>query len=510
MGPTFKEVGKRIPSLILALLAFCTTAVASPEYDRVYQFESVSWLKPSDNVDGVFAEYLNEQFAQYFSAQSRFIVKPLKGIQEILDSSSAKYTDLIQQPEILRKIAQKFQVECLIRSRVYKEGDTYRFIFEWLFAPKGDLVAQVEFRYLDEGKETGLRSGGLSLSIEKGLNDLIQKLPFLGQVTGVDGSGITVSLGRNAGLKSKQVVTLYSLQNVKRHPVTHTLEEWRWQPIGRARIDQVEASMAFATIIETEPGATVIRNQKVREILTAPEEPKAVALEAKEESPRSGWISGGMGLGTYSRESVNDAASLKFGGSGLLFNTELDSQVWINSRYIAQGSLAGSIFSYSPTVLNTGASIDASYSGTNVRSRLALGYSFFPMKSVFEPLLWAHFGYSYQSMSLGNSPSHLLAESTLGSVFVGIGGEFPMMNRWIAHFGMDLGIFRSGSSDKLSFGAATATSDLTFRAGMSTRLQDRLYLKFQAMLHSQGLSFNGGQTVTQKLFSVTPSLMYYF
>jgi hypothetical protein len=132
------------------------------------------------------------------------------------------------------------------------------------------------------------------------------------------------------------------------------------------------------------------------------------------------------------------------------------------------------------------------------------------MKSVFEPLLWAHFGYSYQSMSLGNSPSHLLAESTLGSVFVGIGGEFPMMNRWIAHFGMDLGIFRSGSSDKLSFGAATATSDLTFRAGMSTRLQDRLYLKFQAMLHSQGLSFNGGQTVTQKLFSVTPSLMYYF
>lgn len=510
MGPTFKEVGKRFGFLFLTLLSLSGSARASPEYDRVYQFESVSWLKASDNVDGVFAEYLNEQFTQYFSGQSRFIVKPLKGMQEILDSSSAKYTDLIQQPEILRKIAQKFQVECLIRSRVYKEGDTYRFVFDWVYAPKGDLVAQVEFRYTDEGKETGLRSGGLSLAVEKGLNELIQKLPFLGQVTGVDGNGITVSLGRNVGLKARQSVAIYSLQAVKRHPVTNTLEEWRWQPIARARVDQVEASMAFATVVETEPGATVIRNQKVREILAAPEEAKTAAALQGQESPRSGWITGGMGLGSYSRESVDSTANLKFGGSGMLFNAELDSQVWLNSRYIAQGSLASSAFSYSPTVLTTGSSIDASYSGTNVRTRLALGYSFYPMKSLFEPLLWAHFGYSYQSMSLGNSPTHLLAESSLGSVFVGIGGEFPMLNRWTAHFGMDLGVFRSGASDKLSFGAATATSDLTLKAGLSTRLNERFFVKLQAMLHSQGLSFTGGQTVNQKLFSVTPSLMYYF
>jgi hypothetical protein len=502
--------------LFVSLLTLSGLADASPEYDRVYQFETISWLRPSDNVDGVFAEYLNEQFTQYFSGQSRFIAKPLKGIQEILDSSSAKYTELIQQPEILRKIAQKIQVDSLIRSRVYKEGDTYRFIFEWLFAPKGDLVAQVEFLYTDEGKETGLRTGGLALAVEKGLNDLVQKLPFLGQVTGVDGNGITVSLGRNAGLKARHLVTIYSLQAVKRHPVTNVLEEWRWQPIGRARIDQVEASMAFATIIETEPGATVIRNQKVREILAAPEEAKTAAAGTGMESPRSGWVSGGMGLGTYAREAIDPTTSKQFGGGGLLYNAELDSQVWLNSRYIAQGSIAGSIFSYSPTNLSNGTSIDASYSGTNLRTRLALGYSFYPMKSLFEPLLWAHVGYSYQGNGFATTSTHLLAESSLGSVFVGIGGEFPMLNQWIAHFGMDLGVLRSGASERLSFGAATATSDLTFRAGLSTRLKERLFLKIQAMLHSDGFSFSGngsqaeGPTLNQKLFSVTPSLMYYF
>jgi hypothetical protein len=138
------------------------------------------------------------------------------------------------------------------------------------------------------------------------------------------------------------------------------------------------------------------------------------------------------------------------------------------------------------------------------------------MKSLFEPLLWAHVGYSYQSNGFTTTSTHLLAGSSLGSVFVGIGGEFPMLNQWIAHFGMDLGVLRSGTAERLSLGAATATSDLTFRAGVSTRLKDRLFLKIQAMLHSEGYSFSGsggqagGQTLNQKLFSVTPSLMYYF
>jgi hypothetical protein len=132
------------------------------------------------------------------------------------------------------------------------------------------------------------------------------------------------------------------------------------------------------------------------------------------------------------------------------------------------------------------------------------------MKSVFDPIAWIHLGYRYNQTSFATNLTDFVASTSLGSVILGVGGEFPVFRKWSAQLGMDLGVIRSGTAVDLGFGDASPTSDLTLRGSILYRWNDRLTLRTQIMLHSENLGFPNGESITQKLFSVSPSIMYYF
>ena len=514
--------------LMIAVIFIALTgsfAHASPEYDRVYQLETLGWLKPADNVDGIFAEYLDEIFTDYFKKQSRFLVKSLSGLDSVLGHSSMSYNQLIQSKDLLKKVAQKFKVEGLIRSHVYKEGDTYRIELEWVYAPRGDILAQHEFRYVDPKKDAGLKGSDLSMAVERGLDELIAKLPFLGQVTGVDGENITVNVGRNQRIQPKQIFVIYTLKNVKRHPILNTIEEWSWEPVAKAQVQQVEESISFAKVIETEVNHSVIRYEKVREILPAPPEnplhPTSTLNEQnhpprESQRPRIGWLAANVGIGSYSREvGLSQAAgSGGRGGGGLLENVAIESHLWLNTRWLAEISFSESFYKYAPTDLSNGSKLSTSYSGTASQIRLAAGYAFFPSKTVFDPTAWVHFGYRTTSYSLSTQATDFVASSKVGGIFVGLGGEVPVNQDLTAQLGLDLGILRSAASEQLqnqlSVGDPSGSSDLMFSFGAAYHLQSEFFLRLILKVNSQSMDFTDGSSLSQKTFSVSPSIMYYF
>ena len=509
MGTNFQQLAKFI--VTLCFLFSINFAEANPENDRIFQLDSVGWLDASDNADGIFTDFLEEQYSAYFSAQTRFVVKPLDGLSTVFNDSNAKYSDLIQQPEIIKKISLRFKIENLIRTQVSKEGDSYHFQLEWVYAPKGDVLSSVEFRYTDPRNEEGLLQSELPKIIHKGLDDLIQKLPFLGQVTGIDGDTITISVGRNQNLKPKDFVTLYTLQSLKRHPILKTIEEWQWQPVGRAQVDQVEDSLCFAKVTQLENGQKIMRFQKIKEILPGPPDPKTDdTLKKTDDIPRLGWVAANIGVGNYSRDVGLPGNVSGRSGGGFLQRFELDSQVWLNSRFNAQGTLAGTIFKYSPTDLASGTSLGTSYSGSGTELRLAVGYALFPMKTVYDSIAWVHLGYKTIHYSLPNQLSDYTANSDFGSLFIGVGGEVALYNSFGAEMGLDLGVLRSASQVDLGFGDASATTDVGFRIAGIYHLSDTFFLRILFKINSQSMDFLSGQSVSQKTFSIVPSFMYYF
>jgi hypothetical protein len=505
---------KKIVFLVFVIsTAFLSTANASPENDRVYQLETLSWLKAADNVDGIFADYLDEIYQGYFKKQSRFQVKKLTGIDQVLGKSSMSYIELIQNKDLIKKVAQKFKAESIIRTRVYKEAETYRFVMEWVYAPRGDILSQFEFRYIDPKKEGGLEGSDLPNAVRDGLDQLIAKLPFLGQVTGIEGETITVNIGRNQRVHPRDIFNLYTLQSVKRHPILNRIEEWRFVPTGRAQVEQVEESISFARVIETEPGQSIIRYQKIKEIVPAPPEAATASddhASQERERPRIGWIAGNLGVGNYSREVGSPTTSQGRTGGGLLGTFEIDSLLWLNSRWLTEASLMAGILNYSVKDLSTNAALNRDYSGSSSQMRLAVGYSLFPAKTIFDAIAWIHGGLRYSGYSLPTNTTDSTGGSDFTSIFIGFGGEVPVARGFTAQMNLDLGVLRSASQKSPNFGDPSASTDLMFSVGGTYRLEERVALRLLIKLNSQAMDFIGGQTVSQKMLSVAPSIMYYF
>ena len=506
MVTTFTKI---IAFFALMIIAVASKAVASPEYDRVYQLESVSWLKSSDNLDDIFAEFLDQEYAKYFELHSRFLVKKIAPINEILGKSAVPYSTLIEKPEVLKKIAQKFLVESLIRTKVYKESETYRFVLEWVYAPRGTVLSTYEFRFVDPGKEAGLRNSELPAAIQNALDLLIGKLPFRGQVTGIEGQMITVNIGKNQNVKPHEILVIETLQGVKIHPKLNTIEEWKWVPVGRAQVEQVEDSISFAKILDTEEGKSIIRFQKVKDVLPAPPEPKKSADGGDEKDlPRLGWFSGGLGLGIYSREAGSSAA--RYGGSGISETMDLDGLLWFNSRFLAQASAHAALISYSPKDLVANTNVNTSFSGTFTQLRLAMGYSLFPANTIFDTIGWVHFGYKNSNYALSPDSTYLTGGSSFDSLFIGIGGELPFRNLITIQMNLDLGLINTAICRSPAYGDPSSASDLMFQLAGVYHLKDQWNLRVGIKLNSQTMDFSTGESITQKVLSVGPSLLYYF
>jgi hypothetical protein len=500
-------------AVLIAIFSIATPrAVASPENDRVYQLESLGWLKSSDNLDDIFSEFLDQEYTKYFEGQSRFVVKKLSGMKEILKQSDISYSKLIEKPEILKKIAQKFRVESLIRTRVYKESESYRFVLEWVYAPKGDVLSQFEFRFMDPGKENGLRGSELPTAIQNALDQLINKLPFIGQVTGVEGDNITVNLGRGQNIHKKEIFTIYTLQGLKRHPKLNTIEEWRWQPVGRAQVEQVEDSLSFAKVIESEPGQKVIRLQKVKEVLPAPPEPKKIVEKADEKDlPRLGWVAGNIGLAFYSREVGTGAVNSGRGGSGMGEMLEVEGLLWLNSRILTQLDISGALTKYNSTDLSTSTANGNSYSGSATNFKLGVGYALFPAKTIFDTIGWVHAGYKSTAYTLPSLLTDFTGSSSFGSFYIGIGGEVPYKDLLTFQLGFDLGLLKSAKNVFPStYGEPASSSDLMFNFGAVYNWSEQFKLRMTFKINSQSMDFAAGESISQKVLSVGPSILYYF
>lgn len=508
----FKLFTIAISIFSVTALVKSSTTWASPDLDRLFTFENVGWVKPVDNIDGIFDELIKEEYSSYFQNQKRFIIKDVSGVESVLTGSSLSYSQLIYDPDILRKISRQFKVESIIRTRISKEGETYRFALEWVYAPRGDILSRHEFRFFDPEKEDGVKKGELPNLIENALSQLIQGLPFLGQINGVQGDTILVNMGRNQGVFAKQILSIETIRDIRRHPLERTIEEWRWQRVGRAQITEVEDSISFARVIELEPQQEMMRFQKVREVENPPKETKKPGGEEPETDPlpRIGWVAGNVGAGIYQREVGVSGGAAGRAGSGRMGAFKIEGMAWLNSRFMIQGGLGAGLIVYSPTNLVTKEKIGLTYYGNTNQFRAAVGYSFFPARTVFDTVGWVHAGYKSTSYTLAASSTDFTGSNRFGSLFFGVGGEMPIRGNFAAQMGLDIGLIRSVTQTAPDYGDTGSTSDLMFNLGGTYRLTHRSFVRLILEINAQSADFVGGESISQKMITLSPSFMYYF
>lgn len=553
-------------------------ALGSADLDRRYALESVGYLKPWDNVDGIFADSVEEAYRAYFRGQGRFKLTDLGKAQKALDAAKAPYLKLIEDERILAKLAKAGGVESLIRSRIQKEGRTYRVRLDWMLFPDAAILSEVSFEW--QPPKTEDSSAGWQTfrpAFQKAIGQLVAKIPFKGQVTGRDGKSVTLNIGEDSGLRRGDTVVLSTLQDARKHPKLHTIVGWNFEPVGRARVTEVSESISFARVKEeSDPDRPIAKFQKVTKILsprndvseTDPEplypggastgmltkreiekrkfererrkklnqeegdeeddpskdsmagEP-APEMEVEDENPdrdgvpRFGYIGFGLWFGSMSRDFTADGVNGKK-GDGFFYGARVDSQLWFTENMFADLGLGGALYSYSQKDLATSVPRPTTSDGSQTYVLAAMGYRHLFKPGNFEgPSGFFRGGYRMNAFSLPSSAAEETGSSTYHVGFIGIGTDLPIRGEFSLKMGFDIGLFKT-LNEQVAGTAQTATGVSSIDLLVAGLYRISPELKFQLGFEFAHNGANIGPigaaqgSVSQRTFSVLPSLVYFF
>jgi hypothetical protein len=520
-----KALQSSISSFFVALCFFLpSSGLASPELDRKYALETIGMLRAWDNVDGLFAEYVDGAFREYFSAQTRFRVQDLARANEVLGKSKVPYEQLITDPQVLGQLGRTLRVESLIRTRAYKEGPEYRFVIDWLHLPSLDLVATHSFRLGEPEAGKSLGSETLKHELKRAMDALIAQLPFQAQVNGRDSDWVTINIGRTDAIKRGDQLTIATVEEVKRHPLLGTLIDWRMVETGQVEVDSVDGGIAFGRVIAQEPGKQISRFQKVIRVVQAAAQsssqtPPLTRAEQEAESEKNrereiarlGWFLISPQLGNFSRTiSTSNGTQGKTGG-GFYLGARADGQLWLTKEFFTELSFAYGFSGYTQQDIVSGAEESAA-KGSSTFSHFSVsgGYNYYVTRDLYGPRGFAKVGYRSRSYSLPSVVASSLAPISFSSLFLGVGADLPIRGGYGVLLSFDIGVFKSLTQTELTLGTDLGVTDYGVFLGGYFRMAPKMMIRAGLDVQGNSADFLSSENLSHRVFTFAPALVYSF
>jgi hypothetical protein len=511
-------------------------AYASPDQDRKFGLEVIGVLRASDNVDGLFGDLVRDAVVDLLQTRypGRFTVQDLRKADELFQDSKIPYFKVIEDRTILEKLNKQLRLESLIRTRVFKEGPRYRFVMEWLHSPRADLMATETFALTEpkEGLQGGLRD--LQPQIQAGVERLIRKVPFYGQVTGHEEGVLTVNIGALNRVKRGDIVVLGTLEEARRHPVLGQVVDWRFQETGKAVIETVDEGISFARVIEEVEGRQVSKHQKIIRILpvTEPEVQKAELAPPAErlpvgqdgmslgevpkertDVPHLGWLSVSPTLGSFSREvSIVDGASTFYRqGGAFAFGADAAGELWLNRNVFLSGAVGfASSTTYSQSDAAGGETLASGGTVGMLSAAAQVGYRIQASSSFFGPTGWVKAGFRTDAYSLAvNLTEKVGGFSTSGPV-LSLGADLPVRGNFGLLVESDFGLLMKAKDENLELGSGSNPLSVEFFFGLYYQAQNKMRIKGGFDFQMATADFGVGTTVAQRSFAFAPTVAFYF
>ena len=494
-------------------------AFANSELDQAYALQTIGFLKALDNVDGLFAEIVSSAYKDYFSRQSRFVLQDLSKAETVLSGSKLPYSKLIHDPEILSRVARATRSASIIRTTVIKEGSQYRFTLEWLHSPEMFALGTESFVMKELANPTSdqpLGLGDVHGTLQKALDRMIAKVPFVGMVTGRDNDSVTVNIGTNAHLKRGDTLMVATVEEARKHPLLRAIVDWRFAPTGRIEIDDVDEKISFGHVVEDEEGRKVGRYQKVTRILPlqkaespAPGAPVEANASENLEPPRLGWVSGGIAIGSANRQYTIPGTT--YSGNSLIIQPKAEGQIWLNPEWFAELALGYGFWSYSQKEANSGNQTSAESVSSHLSTfRFDVGYSYLVTEDFFGPKGWVKLGFESNAYSFPVDATQYTAPITFKGLFLGFGGDLPVRDKWHALLNIDFGLFPSATEPEHFSGTVNSASFVGFYVGASYQYAPRLSFRAGLDIAAQSADFANSVSVSQKVVTISPALVYSF
>lgn len=491
-------------------------AHALADLDRKYALETIGYLRAWDNVDGLFAEYVASAYREYFSHETRFVLNDLSKADSLLTGSKLPYARVIEDNDVLAQLARTTRTQSLIRTKIQKEGPRYRVSVAWLHSPTMDVLGRDEFFLEDRKGGAGFSFDEIRGELQRSLDRTLGKLPFKGMVTGRDNSSLTINLGSGSGVKVGDTLVIGTIDEAKRHPLLREIVDWRMSATGKAVVEQTEEGLAFARVTEEESGRAINRFQKVLQVLPVPANASPAIHDEKEvpatldDPPTLGWAAASLGFGSYSRQFSSLTSTDSRKGSGLAVTLAGEGQLWLTREWFGEMKLGYGFWGYSQDSVATGEQTLSGASGSLFQFKIAGGYHYLITGDFFGPKGWVKFGIRSNSYKLPVNTAEFTTSSGFTAPFLGLGADIPLRGPYGLLLDLEFGLITSGSETGEPNGAVNSASDVGIRVGGYWHLKPRMTLRAVFEIQGNTADFATGSSLSQKVLTFTPALVYYF
>jgi hypothetical protein len=208
---------------------------------------------------------------------------------------------------------------------------------------------------------------------------------------------------------------------------------------------------------------------------------------------------------------ADDTAS----GSAFTTGVSAEGELWFTRDWFANLEFGFGLFSYTQTLLNAGSELDST-SGNYSLFKGNVGYSYLITDDFFGPKGWIKLGYRSTGYSLPFEKPNLVGSINFSSLFLGIGGQLPVRDDIGVILNFDFGVLPSATERNIITGSGSGqgVTDIAFFLGGYYRFSPRMSVRagLDVMSHSANFAGTGNTSasLSQKVITFAPSLIYYF
>jgi len=363
----------------------------------------------------------------------------------------------------------------------------------------------IELRLLDRGGKVFAIEGvenfiyrdkePLNKVVSDLLKRLIDKIPYSGLITGLKKDLIYLDVGKKDNLKQNDVLRIFEIDSVKRHPVLGFIVDVKKTSVGRVVLIDVKEASSVAKLRAIKSGKSFRINMKVdkrplaKDPFLYPEPTKTFKSDNANRRYEStfGNFEVRLIVGMFRHTSSSDNADMNTSVNALPYpELQLLSNLWITSRWAMEAIIQGGIVPVKDSTLSP-SSITASVSKIALlgKYRILIG------KTFSDPVIFPLFGiYRYSFMPDKTDPLKLTKKTYYG-VSAGFEIHVPLNDRFLLKARGIIHPFARLNEAPQTSGEGNSSSGYDFEAGIRYKLKERVDLTGGIKVDYYGSNFSG-------------------
>jgi hypothetical protein len=423
-----------------------------------YSMRRCLMLPITDTLGSSVAYKVFEKVEDHLKESTWCQFQPNYSLIEIFGKYRDNLREHLQNPEVIKVVANKMQVGSIIRIHLQTENKGIEITFD-VVSENGEDVLFQEKSYLEKPD-----SEMITQTITNWLQLYESFIPYDGRVVGVLGDQVTIDVGQNFNVKIGQEFRIKRMTSQKRHPLLKKIVEWEAPVIAKGKVFNVSRDQSLGMIkIYVDD-----RKLKVGDWVKMSEKTLKQNFEEMPYSDIKANSFGKLGLISLNLEYDNSAVTTKVGsesnkklGGGIWgFNAKVEA--WVTRSYMG-------IFEYGKrigTLKKTSGSLESDTNDvSNSTLKLGGGFKYLPLGFFLGPQVDFYGGLAKYTYGLTEEENDGFGENTFSGLMVGVGGNLPIQKEFRVFGRAEIVPFAEFESDVGGYGSAKKVSSMLVEVG---------------------------------------------